>query len=726
MNPRRIPTCAERRLRTVCAALLGWARGNGLSRVHIFKTVLAALLAMVLSMRLDLLSPRTAMLTVFIVMQPQTGMVLAKSFYRFTGTIIGAVVTIIITALFGQIPELFLLSIAIWIGSCTFGAALNRSFRAYGFVLSGYTTALIGIPAMAHPDGVFLAATTRVSELSMGILCSAAVSSIVFPQRVSDTLRDVVRARYTRFAQLVTETFSGPSKTGNARYFHARFAADVVELETLSSVAVFEDWGTRRRAGRLAQLNTEFMNVSTRFRVLHQWLERLRGHGDAAAVAALETYLQDVPALLVLKENEPVRTAADAAHAEVRLQAFVASLPGRLARARERLLHLPDDALLGFDTAAELLERFMAEMLAYTGTYASLALETDTRELTAARYLSKTNYVSAGVAGFRAAAALLFSATLAFESAWPAGPGAVLNTAINSALVSTMPQPTAAAWQMTKGTLLAAMLAPVMLFGVYPLIDGYILLCLVLTPVLAFGVWKTTRPGGMGFGLGYCISFCVLAGPDNMMSYDVEGTLNDALSLIVSMVIVTVACAVIFPPTRPWLRERLLRDLLVQVVGACTRRMARARLILESHTRDIGHQLTALSTDDPAFRAKAESWMFTVLDVGHTVLELREKIETVPQEWNEVEAACRFVVDGIALLFDSPTATKLAAARGAVEKAVNVVREAARSKHTTPEARVACQRISGYLNFIGVTLADLPNPLYTDASEWLRAFLTGR
>jgi uncharacterized membrane protein YccC len=364
-------------------------------------------------------------------------------------------------------------------------------------------------------------------------------------------------------------------------------------------------------------------------------------------------------------------------------------------------------------------------MLAYTQTYASLASETDTREPTAARYVSKTNYVSASVAGFRAAAALLFSSALWYGTAWPAGPGAVLLTAVNCALVSTMPQPTAAALQMTRGTLVAAVIAPMMLFGVYPRIDGYVMLCLVLAPVLMFGVWKTTRPGGMGFGLAYCILIAVLAGPENMTDYNVEGTLNDTLAVVIAMIIVLLACAVIFPPARPWLRKRLLRDLLDQVVGACTWRMTRARLILESHTRDIGHQLTAFSSDDPEFQATAASWMFTVLDVGHAVLELREELATFPQAWNDAEDSCRSLVDDIAALFDSPTAAHLAAARSAVDKAVNRVREAAKSTRATHEARATFERISGYLHFVRVTLAELPTPaVHTDAQEWLRAFLT--
>ncbi|MPW23797.1 hypothetical protein GCT13_45715 [Paraburkholderia sp. CNPSo 3157] len=168
-TPDRVSSHA-RRTTSVRAALKGWGAKEGLNWLHTLKTVVAALLVMGLAMRLDLPSPRTAMVTVFIVMQPQTGMVLAKSFYRLAGTVVGVVVTIALAAAFSQTPELFLLSIAIWIGLCTFGAALNGNFRSYGFVLAGYTTALIGIPALSHPDEVFLAAMTRLAELSMGIL----------------------------------------------------------------------------------------------------------------------------------------------------------------------------------------------------------------------------------------------------------------------------------------------------------------------------------------------------------------------------------------------------------------------------------------------------------------------------------------------------------------------------------------------------------------------------
>jgi uncharacterized membrane protein YccC len=63
------------------AAAADWARTDGLTWVYLFKALAACFLALGIAMKLDLPQPRTAMTTVFIVMQPQSGMVFAKSFY---------------------------------------------------------------------------------------------------------------------------------------------------------------------------------------------------------------------------------------------------------------------------------------------------------------------------------------------------------------------------------------------------------------------------------------------------------------------------------------------------------------------------------------------------------------------------------------------------------------------------------------------------------------------
>src|SRR5260221_14769218 len=129
------------------------------------KTTASALIALLIAFTFNLDQPQWALLTVFIVSQPQSGLVLAKSFYRIIGTLIGAAVALLLVALFAQERMLFLGVLALWIGVCTFGSQYARNFAAYSFVLSGYTAAIVGIPAALEAHNAFYIATARVTEI---------------------------------------------------------------------------------------------------------------------------------------------------------------------------------------------------------------------------------------------------------------------------------------------------------------------------------------------------------------------------------------------------------------------------------------------------------------------------------------------------------------------------------------------------------------------------------
>jgi uncharacterized membrane protein YccC len=697
-------------------ASLEWARTDGLTWIHILKTVGAALLALGIAMKLDLPQPRTAMTTVFIVMQPQSGMVLAKSFYRIAGTLVGSIVTIALMSLFAQQAELFLLSVSIWVGICTFGAARNRNSRSYGFVLAGYTAALVGIPAAQHADGAFMAAVTRVIEVTLGILCAGAISALVLPQYAGDTIRRAVRTRYAAFVEFVADTLAGRADRADAERTNARFVADIVGLEAMRSFAVFEDPRTRMRSGRLSRLNTEFMNTSTRFHALHQLMNRIRANGQRQVLDAIEPYFREVSPLLLKRNGEPVRNAADAEHAAAQLQAFKEALPRRIRETRTALETRAGVALLDFDTASELLYRFVDEMHAYALTYASLAADVHERECTEERYVPRTNTTAAAVAGLRAAIVMLTLAAFWISTAWTSGSAAVLTAAATCALVASMPQPAKAAAQMAKGTLIAAIAGFIAMFVVYPHIDGYVLLCAALAPFLMFGVLMATRPRWAGYGMGYCIFFCFLAGPDNLVHYDPSSFVNDAIALVVSMLVVALGSAVLLPPASPWLRKRLLRDLLHQVVAACTGRLARARQYLESGTRDLMHQANALATDRPDVQIWMLAWMFTVLEVGHAVIELRTELATLPNEpryapttlW---QRETQHMLDALAVLFDTPTRERLVAAREATSASIDAALQMLQTVVASREDRHRLQRTLSYLHFIRTALLDPQSPL---------------
>lgn len=704
-----------RTLPALQAALLDWARTDGLTWVYLFKALAAAFLALGIAMRLDLPQPRTAMTTVFIVMQPQSGAILAKSFYRIGGTLVGLVATLLLIAVFAPQRELFLGALALWTGICTAGAARNRNFRSYGFLLAGYTAALIGIPAAQHPDGAFLSALTRVAEVTLGVLCAGIVGALVFPQHASLQMRTTVRARFSAFVEYVAGALSGQVERAQIERQNARFLAEIVGFEAMRSIAVFEGPESRGRSGRLARLNSEFMTASTRFHALHQLMNRLRGAGATEAVDALEPYFKELAPLLH-SPGEPVLTALDAAGSARKLEAFKAALPRRVREARALLAERPDFPLLDFDTASELLYRFVDDMHAYALTYASLAASTHERERTPERYEPKTNAVLTLVAGVRGAIVMAALSAFWIASAWPNGSMLVLNAAAVCALASSSPRPTRMAGQMAVGTFLATIVGYIVVFGVYPHIDGFALLCAALTPALAFGILMMTRPKLAGYGAGYCIFFCVLAGPDNVVRYDPAGYVNSALALILSMVVSAVAFAVLLPPSTPWLRGHLLADLRRQVVLACTAPLSRVRSRFESRARDLAFQAHALMEHDPAEQRDALAWLIAVLEVGHAAIDLRRELAALPSDaryartmpWRRSIARSG---KALTALFARPTDARFDTALAANFDAIAATQQALTTFAPPREDRHRLQRILSYLHFVRTALIDPQSPL---------------
>src|SRR6267154_1174366 len=115
------------------------------------KTFAAPLLALYVAFWTGLDDPRWAFLTVFVVSQPDSGLVLAKSFYRILGTAAGLLFSITLVFGLAQYGELFVAAIAVWICFCNFAARTVRNFASYGFQLAGYTVVIVGIPAALEP-----------------------------------------------------------------------------------------------------------------------------------------------------------------------------------------------------------------------------------------------------------------------------------------------------------------------------------------------------------------------------------------------------------------------------------------------------------------------------------------------------------------------------------------------------------------------------------------------
>lgn len=697
-------------------AFFEWARSDGATWIYIAKVLTAAFLTMWLAMRLELPQPSTACVTVFIVMQPQSGQVFAKSFYRLIGTLTGLSVMIVLIALFAQERVLFLLTAAIWIGLCTAGAARYRDFRAYACVLAGYTATLIGVPATTHPETAFMQAIWRVLEISLAIGCTTLVSAVIFPQTTTAALRN---ALYVRFGTFVAFILDSLDRKLDRRAFvggNMRFASEAVGLEAMRTAGAFEDPHTRLRSRRLARLNSEFMTLTTRFHALHQLRERLQGQGQEALLTLLRPCLVPLEALLAPLRDRPL-TVQDAARLVEQLDGLRDDLRQRIRAARHELGEASDATLLDFDSAAELLYRLVDDLYNYAQTHASLAAHHHEREHWEQEFTPKANAVAAAVSGLRAALVILLFGAFWIYSAWPSGGMFALNAVAIMALVSSSPNPPRSAMQMAQGTMLAAVFGIFIGLFVLPQIDGFVLLCLVMAPVFAFGAFLSTRPRWAGIGPGLLIFFCVGSLPANHTVFDPAGLFNTYIAMLLSMIISAAVIAVVLPPNAPWMWRRLERDLRRRVVYAVSGPTQNLVTGFESGTRDLVVQAYGLAAANPEVQRNLLRWMFLVLEVGHAVIELRREQSQLPNEPAYAEdtpwrLANRALGRALVRLFMQPSADNRQRALSAVEQSIAAARAAAEPYQLHFE-NAPIRRVLSYLHFIRSSLLDPQSPLPT-------------
>jgi uncharacterized membrane protein YccC len=282
--------------------------------------------------------------------------------------------------------------------------------------------------------------------------------------------------------------------------------------------------------------------------------------------------------------------------------------------------------------------------------------------------------------------------------------------------------------------MIAAVVGMILTFGVFPHIDGFPMLCVALAPALAFGTFLTTRPAYAGYGVGYCIFLCFLAGPDNVVQYNPSGYINDAFALVVSQIVSAAAFAVLLPPSTPWLRNRLLANLRGQAVHACRARLQRLpgiagvaglRNRFESGARDLMFQLNALAGKDEAFRQATLRWMFSTLEIGNAAIDLREELAALPDHprfnthapWRTQTAA---TLKSVAALFERPDARRHAAALATTTAAIGAaqaVLEDVLREDAPREERHPLQRCLSHLHFIRTALIDPQSPFAAYADK---------
>ena len=598
-----------------------WLRQDVASGLFVVRTVVAILLALWVAFRFNLSSPGSAAVTVSIIAFPQAGMVLEKSFYRVLGTLLGAVMTLAILAVLVQHRDAFIVTVALWIGLCTAAASWFRGFQAYGWLLCGYTTCLIGFPAFMDASHAFEIAVDRVTIVGVGILCAAVVNTVLLPERSTATLERQVRKGFADFvalAEVATRPGAGDAMTAAQH----RFSLDLGGLEAVRASSVFEDPAARIRSERLSGFLGALMSVSGRLHLLHRQLGALERRGAAAVLVELESWLEAFRAALRVGGQVP-GSMAQAGPVVGQLQTLLSGWAQREAAAAQAL---PDDAQLrsAFATATVLLHEAVAEALSLAAVYADMEHPRSRRRgIPDARFHIASDWFLAVLGGVRAALVMLITCTFWILSAGPEGFSATLLSAIGCALFASMPNPIRAARQMCEGFVMAFALLVICYSWVLPAADGFGMLVLCLSPFLVFGAWLMTRPGKMLQGSGFFLFFLTGLNLSATMRYDFVVMINTALALLGGMGVAALSFVVLVPSDRDWRRHRAIRVLLGCLELARGGRLRDLRSRFESRVRGFSVQLVALA-GAPQTSPEDESLGLVVLEVGEAIIRLRD------------------------------------------------------------------------------------------------------
>jgi len=650
-----------------------WCEGEGWHWVFIVKTLLAALLALLISLRFDLDQPRTAMITVFVVMQPHTGMVLTKSLYRIGGTLAGTLASLLLVSLCAQQGALFIVGLALWVGGCTAGAAFYRNFKSYGCVLAGYTAAMIGIPAALAPLSFFDVALSRLTEVTLGILCAGVVSDVILPRRLSDVIAGNVRSRYLELFYFLRRALAGPLGQKELEGRQARIVGYVISLEAVRSAGFLEDPEVRSRDRRLRRLNGEFMAVTTTFHSLRLLSQRLTRTASPVG-EVLGTLYHSFGSTLELLGGAP-GSAEEAYRLARSIAAFRAPLRRRVAGLRRQLaLHGPE-AQVDFETSVELMNRFVRELHAYSRSYAALLSREDgPKPPDDVRFASRTDPLVALLTGGRALVAILLVGAFWIVSAWPYGSSALLFVAVVCALLSMAPDPPKAARGMVLGFFCGLLAALLFKFAVLPSLSGFALLCAGIAPLIMLGLYLAHSVGWFDAGIGFVVFFTTMLAPGNPMRLAPEQMLNEGCATVLGITIAGLMFQTLFPVNGAWLGQRLTGQMRRLVVLACFLPLEGLLSRFESGTYDLLFKLSSVRGEGGLNERGIFSGLFPVIEIGRAVLHLREDAASplLSPALSDRLARC---VREVAKLFEQPSAARRDRSVALVEESIEALRE---------------------------------------------------
>ncbi|WP_447087925.1 FUSC family protein [Enterobacter bugandensis] len=560
-------------------------RNDAGALIYAAKSFAAAMMAYYIALSIGLERPSWAIITVYIVSQTSVGASLSRSLYRLAGTVAGACATVLIVPTFANTPILCSVVLTGWITFCLWLSLLERTPRAYAFVLAGYTASLIGFPAVSDPGGIFNVAIVRVQEIAIGIFCAALIHRYVLPARVSGQFNAKLSQTLQAARERVADTLagkpyaaSGPLQLALALQFLQGISHHIPYDFALSAPVRQARKAIHDRLARLVIVNCE----------LH---DRLPAIGTLPADA--QALLEDVQAWLA---GEGASSTAEA------LRLRCALLIDRYAAQTQTF----DDALqVSFI-------RYLAEAIALLQQCERLSgaihhakpLFGEMQTRTAKGYVFHRDPLTAARTALGAFAIILSGCLVWIFSAWPDGGTAVSILGVCCTLFGSFDTPARHIVKYIIGSFWGVVISLFYSFALLPQVSDFPVLVAVLAPAYLLAGSLQARPPTTFMAMGITLTLPILCELGAHYSGDFAVAANTAIALFAATGFAVIGM-------------NLLQT--VQADGAITR-------LLNLCQRDIRRSVKG------TLRVDETQWINLMMDRTALVLPRLQRSERAPEQ----------------------------------------------------------------------------------------------
>ena len=562
-----------------------WTRHAPL--VFAAKTFAAAMLALVIALRLDMPRPYWAMASVYITANPLNGATCSKAIYRVVGTLIGAAGTLALVPNLVDAPELLCLAIAAWLCVFLYLSLIDGTPRSYVFMLAGYTVAFLGFPIVSVPELTFDIVVARVQEITLGILCASMVSMLILPQSVASALTLQVDAWLAAARRLGEDVLLGHSSTQARETERIRLAAAAAEIDTLCRHLGYETTADAATVRTLQRLRLQMLSLLPLLGSIEDRLASFAsGEGLAADIAELATRLGRWL-------TDGAQDCEEASDLRSRLEMLQAT---RETNAAWKELMIAGLAIRLRDLVDVMLEcRAVREMIA-TGHHQIRIVRPSSVGSSTGNVLHGDRAAALWAAAGTAMSVLACCAVW-IATGWPDGASAALLAAAVGSFLAGADDPLPAYRSFSKILLIVIAVTGFYTFAVMPRITSIEMLIAALMPAFLLFGWLAARPATARLGAYLAILISVQLALESSYTASFLSFANSSLALVVGVAVSGVTSGIVRFLGTEWIADRLLRSNWTTLADVAGSRGPSDQLALAALMQ---HRLALLAARTPA------------------------------------------------------------------------------------------------------------------------------